>query len=289
MNGNPVTVADLVRHLKDALSPRYGEGEAKAMIRLILHHLKGWSQTDIIINSDRPVSDYILEKTDAIISRLRNGEPLQYILGEARFYGMDLKVGPEVLIPRPETEELVDMIVKENSRSDLRILDIGTGSGAIAIALSRNLKFPHITAIDISGPALEIARFNAAQLHADITFLKRDIFNWLPEDRSFDMIVSNPPYIADKEKAGMEANVLDYEPHGALFVPDNDPLVYYRRIARIGRSALDYSGKIYFEINPLYADELVDFLHSEGYADVRVSRDISRRKRFICVRTESRK
>lgn len=281
---NKVTVGEMVRRLTDELAPRYGIGEAKAMTRLVFHYLKGWSQTDLVINADRPVSDYLLEKIESITGRLSAGEPLQYVLGEARFYGMNMKVNPNVLIPRPETEELVDLIVKENRQSDLRVLDVGTGSGAIAIALARNLKFPEITAIDVSGAALEVARENARLLNARINFIRCDIFNWQPADDSLDIIVSNPPYIAEHEKSGMESNVLDYEPREALFVPDDDPLVYYRRIAQIGRSALAPGGLIYFEINPLYADRLVEMMRSEGYAEVAVSYDISHRKRFLCAR-----
>lgn len=281
MKEEVVTVGEMSRKLTDALAPRYGLGEAKAMTRLIFHHLKGWSQTDLVINSDRPVSDYIQEKIEDIATRLRAGEPLQYVLGEARFFGMDFEVTPAVLIPRPETEELVDMIVKENHTSDLRVLDVGTGSGAIAIALARNLKFPEITAIDISKQALEVAERNAKQLHARIQFLHRDIFKWEPAPDSLDIIVSNPPYIAEHEKADMDSNVLDHEPPGALFVPDDDPLVYYRRIAQIGLTALASGGRLYFEINPLYADLLAAMLKADGYSNVAVGLDISRRKRFL--------
>lgn len=285
---NNVKVGEMVRRLTNELAPLYGSGEAKAMTRLIFHYLKGWSQTDLVINADRPVSEYLLEKIVSITSRLSAGEPLQYVIGEARFYGMNLKVNPDVLIPRPETEELVDLIVKENRESDLRVLDIGTGSGAIAMALARNLKFPEITAIDVSEAALEVARENARELNARIKFIRCDIFEWHPEPDSLDIIVSNPPYIAEREMSGMESNVLDYEPHEALFVPDDDPLVYYRRIAKIGRSALATGGRIYFEINPLYADMLVEMMMAECYSNVTVIQDISHRKRFLCARLNVR-
>lgn len=275
----------LAREMVRQLAPVYGEGEARAMTRLIFHHLKGWSQTDMIVHADNRVSDYVVGKVNEILSRLAGGEPLQYVLGEARFYGMDLQVNPAVLIPRPETEELVDMIVRENPGDDLRVLDVGTGSGAIAIALARNLRFPRITAIDISPGALAVARANAARLHARIAFSEQDVFTYEPRPGSFDIIVSNPPYVAESEMKHMERNVLGFEPREALFVPDDNPLIYYSRISAIGQSALVPGGRLYFEINPAYASQMRHMLATDGYADVRILPDISRRDRFaVAVR-----
>jgi len=273
-------VGELARTMQRELSREYGEKEARAMVRLIFHHLKGWNVTDMVINDDREVSEYIVGKINMILDRILTGEPLQYVIGEARFYGMDLKVSPAVLIPRPETEELVDMIVRENSGSDLRVLDIGTGSGAIAIALSRNLPFSHVTAIDISEEALDVARRNAGTLHARIDFLHQDVFCYEPLQESFDIVVSNPPYIAESEKMGMERNVLEHEPRMALFVSDDNPLIYYSRIAEIGHRTLVPGGRLYFEINPRFSDDLRKMLVSDGYADVNIVDDISRRPRF---------
>ena len=202
------TVGEMVRELRNILARHYGEGEARAMTGLIFHSLKGWNTTDMVINSDRVVSSYILEKINHILGRLVKGEPLQYILGEARFYGMDLYVSQSVLIPRPETEELVDIIVTRNPGPDLRVLDVGTGSGAIAIALSRNLPFSKVTAIDISEDALVVARKNAAALHACIDFIHADVFTYEAASDSFDIIVSNPPYVAESERKDMDSNVL---------------------------------------------------------------------------------
>lgn len=278
--GREWRLGELMRRMQAKLSPRYGAGEAKAMTRLIFHHLKGWSATDLVINADRPVGDYIVGKVNDILTRLLAGEPLQYIVGEARFYGMDFKVSPAVLIPRQETEELVDLIVRENEASDLRVLDVGTGSGAIAVALARNLRFPKVTAIDISGAALEVARDNAARLHAPIHFIRQDVFTYEPASGSFDIIVSNPPYIAESEKKDMDGNVLEHEPGIALFVPDDNPLIYYSRIAWIAARSLSPGGRLYFEINPLFADKLKAMLESEGFVDVEIMDDISRRPRF---------
>lgn len=271
---------DVTRQLNDRLAPIYGSGESKAMIRLIFHALKGWNATDLIINEDREITPYILKKIDDILARLEKHEPLQYILGEARFYGMDLKVSPSVLIPRHETEELVDLIVKENTAEDLKVLDIGTGSGAIAIALSRNLKFSEVTAIDISPEAVKMAQENALALHARIKFDVRDVFAYQPSADSFDIIVSNPPYVAESEKKTMESNVLDYEPAGALFVSDSDPLIYYSRIAEISFNALRRGGKLYFEINPKFSSELRTMLEMQGFKEIDIIKDISHKDRF---------
>lgn len=276
-----ITTARMTAELRRNLSPIYGDGEARAMIRLIFHSLKGWSQTDMVINADTQLSDYIIDKIKDIKSRLLKNEPIQYILGEAYFYGMNLKVTRDTLIPRPETEQLVDMIVKENNESDLRILDIGTGSGAIAIALSRNLRFAKVAAIDISEGALKVAEENATNLHADISFINCDVFEYSAKPDSFDIIVSNPPYIDDSEKKGMESNVLDYEPHSALFVPDNNPLIFYSKIAELGCKSLSNGGKLYFEINPRHAEELRQLLVDDGYEDVEIISDIYGKQRFI--------
>lgn len=277
-----VTIATLARDMQRRLVPVYGEGEAKAMVRLIFHSLKGWSLTDMMIHSDNPASEYLIQKTDEILNRLMKFEPIQYILGEAYFYGMTFKVTPATLIPRPETEELVDMIVKENQgEKDLSVLDIGTGSGAIAIALSRNLPFSEVSAIDISPEALEIAEENAQNLHAQIAFINADVFSFMPKPGTLDIIVSNPPYIDESEKDDMEPNVVDYEPHQALFVPDSSPLLYYSRITDIAKTGLRGNGRLYLEINPRHADELKTNLEEAGFADVTILNDINGKRRFI--------
>lgn len=277
-----MTYGDLRREMKQRLAERYGSHEADAMVQLIFHTLKGWNLTDTLINSNLPVPSTFSEKCEEILSRLGKDEPLQYILGEARFYGMNLKVNRDTLIPRPETAELVDIIVDENrERRDLDILDIGTGSGAIAIALSRNLAFSRITAIDISSGALRVAEENASTLHANVKFLKEDIFLWMPGAESLDIIVSNPPYIAESEKAEMEKNVLDYEPESALFVPDDNPLIYYLRICEVAAEALKEGGELYFELNAAYADVLKKKMQEAGWADVTVLTDSYGKKRFL--------
>lgn len=280
-----MTIARLDREIVAELTPAYGEGEAKAMMRLIFHHLKGWGMTDLAIHADNPASDYLQSSVAKIIERLKTNEPLQYILGEAYFYGMNLKVTPATLIPRPETAELVDLIVKDyGDRKDLRVLDVGTGSGAIAIALARNLPFSDVSAIDISADAIAVAKENASNLRASVDFRQADIFKFNPEPDSLDIIVSNPPYIDESEKTSIEDNVLDYEPHSALFVPDDNPLLFYKAIADIAVDALVKGGRLYFEINPRHADEMVAMLQTKGFVNIRSHRDISGKIRFIDCR-----
>ena len=278
----PVTCGELARRCRRELAPAYGAGEADAMTSLIFHSLKGWDRTAMVVNSDFPASEWLIGKVGEILERLERHEPIQYILGEARFHGMDLKVTPDTLIPRPETAELVDMITdREGDTPDLRVLDVGTGSGAIAIALARNLRFPEVTAIDISAGALAVAAENARRLHADIRLMRRDVFTWTPDADSFDIIVSNPPYIAREERDSMEANVREHEPEGALFVPDSDPLLFYRRIAVIGRDALVRGGRVYFEINPRFDDALAELMGRGGYREVELHRDSYGKTRFL--------
>lgn len=280
-----MTVARLGREIVAELTPAYGEGEAKAMMRLIFHHLKGWGMTELAIHADNPVSDYLQSSVAKIIERLKTKEPLQYILGEAYFYGMNLKVTPATLIPRPETAELVDFIVKDYGElKDLRVLDVGTGSGAIAIALARNLPFSDVSAIDISADAIAVAKENASNMRASVNFRQADVFKFNPKPDSLDIIVSNPPYIDESEKTAMDANVLDYEPHSALFVPDDNPLLFYKAIADIAVDALMKGGGLYFEINPRHADEMVAMLQTKGFVNIRSHRDISGKIRFIDCR-----
>lgn len=278
---NAVTLAEVRTSLRDALTPKYGASEAAAMARAVLMNLKGWDLPHLLADEGREASEFIKGRAFEILQQLLKDMPLQYILGSADFYGLKLRVGPGVLIPRPETEELVDLIVKENKDSDLRVLDLCTGSGAIAITLARNLPFSRVEAVDVSPEAVEIVRENAKNLNTKINVEEADVFDAdLPLNPPYDIIVSNPPYVDESEKAEMEANVLDYEPHLALFVPDDDPLRFYRRIAEIGKDALAKDGKLYFEINPRHASELKALLESMGYDDVSIIRDAHGRDRF---------
>ena len=274
-----------LKKIRQELSPLYPNNEIEGIIRIIFDHLKHWSPVDIVLHRDDILSDYITEKIDNILSRLKQHEPIQYIIGEGRFFGRTFKVTPDTLIPRQETEELVEMIIKDFANiDDLQVFDVGTGSGCIAISLAFNLPFSIVTGIDISLKAIEIATENAKSMKAHrVSFHTADIFTLLPQQDSLDIIVSNPPYIANSEKADMEANVLNYEPHSALFVSDDNPLCFYIAIADFAMTALRGGGKLYFEINPIYADRLKDVLIEKGFCDVEIHLDIHNRKRFACA------
>lgn len=271
----------LIDKIKAQLTPHYGEGETKWMVRIIFEHLKGWSAVDLVLKADYEVSDFIVDKVNDIIERLLKDEPIQYIFGDTYWYGMTLKVSRDVLIPREETEELVDIIVKENSSTDLNVMDLCTGSGCIAIALAKNLNFANISAVDVSEKALDIATVNAKINKAAVEFSQADVLNLLPDDDKFDIIVSNPPYIMNKEKCEMDANVLNYEPHIALFVSDDDPLKFYKPISKYALESLNDSGRLYLEINPLTADILKTVLEKDGWKDVELYRDIHKKNRFV--------
>lgn len=271
-----------IQKIKETLSSGFTQGEIKNIIRIIFEKLKGYSQVDIIMHHDEILSDFIKNKIDSVLERLLRHEPIQYIFNETYFHGLHLKVTPYTLIPRPETEELVDIIVKENYDSDLRVLDIGTGSGAIAIALARSLRFPVIDAIDVSQEALNIAEENANRLKTKVNFFKKDILN--VDDNTYevyDIIVSNPPYITEQEKIEMEHNVLDYEPHTALFVPDGNPLLFYNAITLYAVTALKPNGRIYFEINNRFGKETAMLLSENGFVNTAVIKDMYGLDRFV--------
>lgn len=277
-----MTVGSLFSELRSKLTEKFSPSEAKEMSLLIFESLKDWTQTDLLIHNNDAVSDYIVNKATGIVNRTLKGEPLQYILGVAHFYGLKFKVTPATLIPRPETTELVDLIVDNNAdRKDLKVLDLGTGSGCIAISLARNLKFPLVSAIDISSEALAVARENAKALNVAVDFRQEDILNLPAPAEKYDIIVSNPPYIHTKEAENMDLNVLDYEPHTALFVPDNDPLKFYIPIIEFAERYLDGDGQLYFEINPLCAISLSERVKNAGFRNVEIVKDISGKDRFI--------
>lgn len=278
------TLRQLLDSSRERLTPRYGEREARWLLRIIMEHVKGWNQVELLLRADKEVSDFTIGRVNDAVDRLMAGEPIQYVYGDTYWYGMILKVTPDVLIPRPETEELVDLIVKENPGSDLRVLDICTGSGCIALALAKSLSFPTVTAIDISDAALDVARTNAELLKVKIDFIHADALNLGEGKERYDIIVSNPPYIMDSEMKDMDANVLDHEPHLALFVPDSDSLKFYKAIASYALTALVDGGRIYFELNPLTASELADWMRAHGWEDVQLLRDMHSKIRFMVAK-----
>ena len=254
------------------------------MAMQIAEHVLQLSRLQLSTERQSPVNEQIWADVEKILVRLQQHEPLQYVLGTTHFYGLELEVSPAVLIPRPETEELVDTIIKENAAAqDLNVLDICTGSGCIPIALSAHLHTQAVYGLDISEPALAVARRNALKYKQPVTWLQQDILakdlNLPP--RSFDIIVSNPPYVLHQEKQLMRANVLDFEPHLALFVPDENALLFYNQIAAQALSLLKSTGVLYFEINETKAASLTLVLQELGYGTVKVDKDMFGKDRFI--------
>ena len=262
--------------------PHHGNDETRAMVRIVFEEIMHWSAVDMVLREDRELDEWEVKRLDEVTRRVADGEPLQYVLGTARFHGLRFVVTPAVLIPRPETEQLVDMIVDENPREDLRVLDLGTGSGCIAIALARALKFAQVTALDNSEAALAVARNNAMALKARVKFECGDILS-LPATGAarWDIIVSNPPYVCLSEAAMMEEHVLAHEPAGALFVPDDDPLRYYRPLVRHAAATLSRGGRLYLEVNSRYANEVAALASHAGLAEARVHLDFAGRPRFV--------
>ena len=291
------------------LIPLYEAGEAKAIVRWVLDVRFGLSWTDILCGKVTELSAHDQTELEKIMQRLEKGEPVQYIIGVTDFFGRQFHVAPGVLIPRPETEELCRWIlasdkhgltrtVRESlhqsdaevrvspSQSDANILDIGTGSGCIAITLAQELPDAKVTAWDISDDALRIAADNAKSLGANVTFEHRDILeksltsHLSPLTPQFDLIVSNPPYICEKERSAMERNVLDYEPGSALFVPDDNPMLYYRHIAAYASLALASAGRLYLEINRAMGSQVVQTLQQAGLKNIQLHNDFNGNPRF---------
>ena len=266
------------------LAPLYGNGEAKAIARLVYEVRFGLSMSDICLGKDTQLSANSQTELKRITDRLLEQEPIQYVLGQTDFCGRTFMVNEHVLIPRPETEDLCRWITSQGDRHPVRLLDIGTGSGCIAITLAAEMPDAEVTAWDISPKALEVARENAKRAHVHVSFEQVDALN-IPyssfSTSHFSLIISNPPYICNKERARMEANVLEHEPHTALFVPDEDPLLFYRAIAQYGQTALEPGGWLYFEINPLYAQPLCDMLRMMSYHDICLKLDQYGKQRMI--------
>jgi release factor glutamine methyltransferase len=264
--------------------PIYGENEAKSLTFLLLEHFSGLSKTDIVFNKKiEQVFDY-----QDVIERIKNQEPVQYVIGETEFYGRKFKVTPDTLIPRPETEELVHSVVSriknEGKKSErLRILDIGTGSGCIAISLACELPQAEVYAYDISENALKIAQENANKNQVNVRFEQRDIlqFSAINPAEKFDIIVSNPPYVMDSEAKEMHKNVLDFEPHLALFVPDDNALIFYEAIVNFAVNNLIVNGLCMVEINQQLGLETAELFWNKGFSYIEVIKDLSGKDRFV--------
>ncbi|MCL2651096.1 MAG: peptide chain release factor N(5)-glutamine methyltransferase [Candidatus Azobacteroides sp.] len=280
-----------IDYIKEQLKPFYPESEIKSFIRLMLDFVCKIEPYEISIGKGKKLSDNERKEIDRIVEFLKEYKPVQYILGETEFFRLRFLVDESVLIPRPETEELVELILNDYKGKNIQILDIGTGSGCIAISLAKNMPLSKVYGIDISEGALNVAKKNAALNDVEVRFFLRDILDcFVPRndelsssmtEHSLDVIVSNPPYITPDEKKTMQDNVLRYEPHIALFTSQNKPLLFYERIAYLSKSLLKPGGRIYFEINALYGDKVCDLLKNAGYGDVQLHRDISGNDRIV--------
>lgn len=260
---------------------QYEEHEAQSIMRLVLNDCFGITFNDICGGALDNMSDANQTRLSSIIQRIKQGEPVQYVIGHTRFYNRNFIVTSDVLIPRPETEGLIVVIKQLIHAKSPTILDIGTGSGCIAITIAKEIPSSHVTAWDISEGALSVARRNAEIHNADVTFTKQDALNPPCDNKKYDIIVSNPPYICTQEAQDMDANVLEHEPHIALFVPDDDPLLYYRSIAIYASRALKRNGILAIEINPIYCSELSDMLLSHTFCDILVIKDDFGKNRII--------
>ncbi len=270
-----------VEYIRTQLKSTFTQGEIRAFTRLILEEVCNLSFFEIASCKFNDLSDNKKQNIISITKRLQNNEPIQYILGNTEFYGLTLKVTPAVLIPRPETEELVEWILQENKQPTPHILDIGTGSGCIAITLAKKLKDATVYAWDVSDKALEVAKENAKTNNVCVNFSQTDALQPQAVNEHLHIIVSNPPYIREMEKEAMTSNVLDYEPHMALFVPDSKALLFYNRIADIAQQQLSSNGWLYFEINQAKGAEVVQLLKEKGFANVELKQDISGNDRMV--------
>lgn len=264
------------------LSPLYDTAEAERFFIITLEELKGWNRSKLALNPDEDLIPDEVRQWDEVLQHLKEQKPIQYIFGKAWFYGLEFRVNENTLIPRPETEELVEWIISENkNRKDITILDIGTGSGCIAVSLARNLPDAKVFAIDVSEQALDVAKHNAKANGTNVTFIKEDILSVEALPQQFDIIVSNPPYVRHLEKAEIKNNVLQYEPHLALFVEDNNALLFYRTIAQLGKSSLKKEGILYFEINQYLGNETVKMLADSQYQDIILKKDLFGNDRMV--------
>lgn len=279
---NIATIKDIRHYLARELNKIYKEPEISSLANIIIKTVLGNTKLHELYLNDSKLTPGQSIRIAEICSELKSGKPIQYILGETIFYDCIIKLNSSTLIPRPETEELVDIILKENRGYTGRIIDVGTGSGCIAIALARNLPDAEVTGTDISSEALAIAGENAILNNVSVTFIKDDILNPNTEKAGrASVIVSNPPYVRNSEVQFMSSNVLDFEPHLALFVPDSDPLKYYKSILRLADKNLEPGGRLYLEINEVMGEPMIQLLESLRYLQIKVVADLNGKDRII--------
>ena len=288
----------------EVLAEKFPQREAEQLMRILLEDLFGIGWNQQLMNPDLRIDEHQHYQLSEAVKRLLAGEPVQYVTGKARFNDLLLKVSPTVLIPRPETEELVQKICTsslpchscdsmcgskesmEGVTKKFRIWDIGTGSGCIAIALAKQFPHAEVIAFDVSGEALQIAKENAESNGAKVTFVHDDVLNPTSDyfNQPVDLVVSNPPYVCDSERASMEANVLDWEPEKALFVPDDDPLRFYHQILALAKKQLNPDGQVWFEINERMGEEMLQLCHKMGFSKAEVLEDFAGKPRFIWIK-----
>ncbi len=272
-----------IAYIRKELKDHYPPAETEGLIRFLFAVWKQYTTTDLLTKKNEQLSSGDRIYLDTVVERLKKYEPIQYILGETEFFGLPFSVTPNVLIPRPETEELVDWVLKSTANPAPAIVDMGTGSGCIAVSLKKNLPEASVTGCDISREALAVARRNAERHHTDIKFIRLDLLKPCPPERfpQIDLIVSNPPYVTESEKSLMRKNVVDFEPHSALFVPDQDPLKFYRALISFGEHVLKNGGRQFWEINENYGKECISLMKKHGFINIELRRDINGKERLI--------
>ena len=273
-----------IAFIRKELSGIFFKEEIESLIFLILEKMSGYSRTQFMLSKDEKLlgNEELIEIKN-IVTRLKNHEPIQYILGQTEFYGLPFYSIPGVLIPRPETEELVQWVIQENTLTAPILLDMGTGTGCIAISLRKNIEHSIVIACDISPICIETAIRNAELNAVTVSVFEYDILNNTPQVSfpMLDVIVSNPPYVRETEKLLMQKNVLEYEPELALFVPDENPLIFYERIADFALDHLKYEGRLYFEINEAFGQGTIEMLQSKGFSNIVLKKDINNKDRMI--------
>lgn len=284
------------KQIQRSLSDMYSEDEIQIFTFLILETITKLTKAQLLLNSDLVLSEEQKNAAGQFILRLKQNEPIQYILGETEFYGLKFKVNPSVLIPRPETEELIEWILLDSGKKtplsfgrggggEVRhFLDIGTGSGCIAIALKKKFLNFDVSAMDISSEALKVAKQNAELNDVEINFIQADVLKIKELDKKYDVIVSNPPYVLQRDKNNMQSNVLDFEPHIALFVDDDNPLIFYRKIAELAKNHLNENGSLYFEIHAEQGENCKKLLELIGFENIMLRKDLSGNDRMICAK-----
>ncbi|WP_372642598.1 peptide chain release factor N(5)-glutamine methyltransferase [Ancylomarina sp.] len=276
------TIKSIQDLFKEELKTLYPQREIESVTYILLEHLLNYSKIEIQLNKNEKIEQNIFDRIGKALGDLKNSVPIQYVIGETEFYDLIFKVNEHTLIPRQETEELVHAIINENRIISPKILDVGTGSGCIPIVLAHNITGANVSSVDVSKGAIAIAKANAQLNQVKVDFYHRDFLKWedYSWDKDFDIIVSNPPYVKESEKKLMADNVLSYEPHTALFVADNDPLIFYRRIAEFAKDHLKKGGKLYFEINEALGQEMIELQESIGFSSVQLMKDLNGRDRM---------